>query len=169
MTLSCSFLVLLSFLFFLPTSLQDPATNYIKDLYDVALSELPDVRNTSLVSLHLIRVPKASSTALSMIARRLTGCDPPGPCCKFPGDPVGSCPDRRLFNCETLGKVVGCTHHRPFIKLLYTQPEMPTITMLRNPILRSLSAFSYRGIHCNSKCTSGLDHCFHQYTNSSGR
>ena len=32
--------------------------------------------------LHLIRVPKASSSSLSMVARRMVGCHPPGPCCK---------------------------------------------------------------------------------------
>ena len=95
--------------------------------------------------LHLIRVPKASSTALSTIARRLVGCDPPGPCCHFPGDPVGSCPDKRLFDCEALGKVIGCTHHRPFIKTMVQQPHIPTITMLRHPIDRSISGFNFRG------------------------
>jgi len=34
---------------------------------------------------HLIRVPKASSSSLSVIARRMTGCLPWGPCCKYPG------------------------------------------------------------------------------------
>ena len=95
--------------------------------------------------LHLIRVPKASSTALSTIARRLVGCDPPGPCCHYPGDPVGSCPDKRLFQCEALGKVIGCTHHRPFIKTMVQQPDIPTITMLRHPIDRSISGFNFRG------------------------
>ena len=41
-----------------------------------------------LRSMQLIRVPKASSTSLSVVARRMVGCSPPGPCCRFPGDPV---------------------------------------------------------------------------------
>jgi len=39
-------------------------------------------RNRKIPRLHLIRVPKASSSSLSMVARRMVGCHPPGPCCK---------------------------------------------------------------------------------------
>ena len=171
MNLYFLFLFLLFFLLY-PNYLDGLTRDYTRDFYEIALSELSDELNNQtlgLFKLHLIRIPKASSTALSTVARRLVGCDPPGPCCKFPGDPVGSCPDKRLFDCEKQGKVIGCIHHKPFIRFLYTHPDTPTITMLRNPISRSVSAFSHGGIHCNSKCTSSLDYCFHQYTNSSGR
>lgn len=45
----------------------------------------------------LLRVPKAGSSGASVIARRLGGCMPPGPCCRFPGDPPRSCPAHGLM------------------------------------------------------------------------
>ena len=111
------------------------------------------LQRTSLVSrLHLLRIPKASSTALSSVARRLVGCHPPGPCCMYPGDPVGSCPHRGFFRCEEEGKVIGCTHHYAHPEALY-DVNIPTISMMREPMSRSLSAFHYHGIHHNSACT----------------
>ena len=44
----------------------------------------------SLTKIHLLRVPKASSSSLSAVARRAVGCTPIGPCCKWPGDPPGN-------------------------------------------------------------------------------
>lgn len=45
----------------------------------------------------LVRVPKAGSSEISLIARRLGGCTPRGPCCNWPGDPPGSCPAKGLM------------------------------------------------------------------------
>lgn len=112
--------------------------------------------------IHLLRIPKASSSSLSIIARRMVGCEPPGPCCKWPGDPPGSCPAKGLFACQTEGRVVGCTHHYPNYDALLS-PSMVSISIIREPWRRALSAFFYPGIHHNSKCTADLDTCFREY------
>ena len=89
--------------------------------------------------LNSIRIPKSGSSALSVTARALAGCHPDGyPCCKFPGDPVGSCPRKDLM-CPL---VTGCTDHRPDYS-----GEEATITTLRDPVSRSVSAFFYHYPH----------------------
>ena len=115
--------------------------------------------------MHLLRIPKASSSSLSVLARRMVGCEPPGPCCRWPGDPPGTCPSRDLFACQTEGKVVGCTHHYPHYEALQ-RGDTPSISIMREPFRRSVSAFFYPGIHHNSKCTGTVDKCFAEYTSS---
>ena len=115
-----------------------------------------------LNKIHIIRVPKASSSSLSAIARRAVGCGPPGPCCHYPGEPKSSCPSTQLFKCEQEKKVIGCTDHFPYLWYLF-KPGVPTISMVRNPFARSLSAFFYNGIHHNSDCTFDVNTCFSQY------
>ncbi|CAN0357361.1 unnamed protein product [Ectocarpus sp. 6 AP-2014] len=51
----------------------------------------------ALDRLQLVRVPKAGSSEASVIARRLGGCVPRGPCCMMPGHPPGSCPSEGLM------------------------------------------------------------------------
>jgi len=114
---------------------------------------------------HLLRIPKASSSSLSVLARRMVGCEPPGPCCRWPGDPPGTCPSRDLFACQTEGKVIGCTHHYPHYEALQ-RTDTPSISIMREPFRRSVSAFFYPGIHHNSKCTGSVDKCFAEYTSS---
>jgi hypothetical protein len=91
--------------------------------------------------LHLIRVPKAGSTATSVIARRLVGCTPAGPCCQYPGTPRGTCPQRGLM-CPN---VVGCTEHHAHMSVLMN-PEIPSLMVMRHPVSRALSAFFYPGM-----------------------
>ena len=106
-----------------------------------------------LPKIHLIRVPKASSSSLSAITRRIVGCNPPGPCCRYPGDPIGSCPAPKTSPAQYLcPKVIGCTGHHPFINILKENSknhsyEIHSISMMREPISRSLSAFSYHPPH----------------------
>jgi len=124
-----------------------------------------DHNNNKLEVAHLIRVPKASSSSLSIIARRLVGCSPPGPCCKYPGDPPGSCPAKGLFNCQTDGKLIGCTHHYPNYEYLQNN-KVISISMMREPVSRAVSAFFYPGIHHNSKCKASQEQCFNEYTDN---
>lgn len=59
------------------------STNYSHEFYDLTLKLKASSGISSYFSLpvvHLIRVPKASSTSLSAIARRIVGCEPRGPC-----------------------------------------------------------------------------------------
>ena len=112
--------------------------------------------------IHLLRIPKASSSSLSIVARRMVGCEPPGPCCKWPGDPPGSCPAKGLFACQTEGRVIGCTHHYPNYDALLS-PSIVSISIMREPWRRAVSAFFYPGIHHNSKCAADVDTCFREY------
>jgi hypothetical protein len=93
--------------------------------------------------LNSIRIPKAGSSALSVTARAIAGCQPDGyPCCKFPGHPEGSCP-RKDLNCPL---VTGCTGHNPDFR-----GDEAVITSLRNPVKRSVSAFFYTPPHTSVK------------------
>ena len=148
------------------------AVNYAYRFYN--LSMYLAVANSSMTTsshvdlfrllhkVHLIRVPKASSSSLSAVARRAVGCSPPGPCCHFPGEPAGSCPSREMFRCQEAKKVIGCTDHFPFLWYLF-EPSVPSISIMRNPFTRSLSGFFYPGIHHNSDCSADQDTCFRQY------
>lgn len=144
------------------------STNYGVEFYNIALKLYNvSISNMSSANLppkvHLIRVPKASSSSLSAVARRIVGCEPYGQCCKYPGTPVGSCANKMLFECQLRGKVVGCTHHQPNYKEL-VDVSVFTMSMMRQPLNRSLSAFFYPGIHHNSNCKKAQHICFIEYT-----
>jgi hypothetical protein len=119
----------------------------------------------TLPRIHLIRIPKAGSSSLSAVARRAVGCGPPGPCCRYPGVPAGSCPNRDLYKCQEYKKVVGCTDHFSFLWYLMDN-KLTSISMIRNPFSRSISGFFYPGVHHNSDCTLDMDTCFRLYMNS---
>lgn len=109
----------------------------LKSQYQSAIG----LRSTRL--LNSIRIPKAGSSALSVTARALAGCHPDGfPCCKYPGDPKGSCPRKDLM-CPL---VTGCTDHRPDYR-----GDEAVITTLRDPVARSVSAFFYHYPHTSVK------------------
>lgn len=139
--------------------------------YELALQANPSQGYSSAKVLHLVRIPKASSTPLSTVSRHIAGCFPAGPCCKYPGTPRGTCPltEPPLIKCEELGKVIGCTHHFPNYKYLL-DPSIISITVMREPLSRAISAFFYPGIHHNSRCTANafgearLHKCFLEYT-----
>lgn len=115
-----------------------------------------------LSKIHLVRIPKASSSSMSAVARRAVGCSPPGPCCHYPGVPIGSCASKGLFKCQEDKKVIGCTDHFPTLRYLFDS-RVPSISMMRNPFTRSLSGFFYPGIHHNSDCPKDIDACFVEY------
>jgi hypothetical protein len=128
-------------------------------------STFNNVSTTPYKRVHLIRVPKASSTSLSVVARRLVGCQPPGPCCQYPGDPPGTCPKKHLSDCESQRKVIGCTNHFGN-DIALRSSSMKSIMVIRNPISRSLSAFHYPGMHHNSDCKGEKLSCFQAYLKS---
>mmetsp|Transcript_26067 Transcript_26067/g.43415 ORF Transcript_26067/g.43415 Transcript_26067/m.43415 type:complete len:331 (-) Transcript_26067:1332-2324(-) len=141
------------------TDNHDHAEYYARAMYNISRSIYVEhgSHQQKVPKVHLIRVPKASSSSMSQVARRIAGCTPVGPCCKWPGDPPGSCPSKALFQCQLEGRVIGCTHHHPFYSVLLN-PLIPSLTMMRDPVSRSLSAFFYSGIHHNSDCTNRVFH-----------
>ena len=137
-------------------------TDFAAMFYNIA--NQTNSSQSSLRKLHLVRIPKASSTSMSIVARRMVGCTPRGPCCKYPGDPPGSCPSKDLFKCEVSKRLIGCTHHKPNYESLMDS-HILSITMMRNPVMRSISSFFYGGIHSNIKTCNGPIHkCFSDYT-----
>jgi hypothetical protein len=134
-----------------------PELDFAKTFYEMALTTTTNNNSTLLKKqVHLLRIPKASSTSMSIVARRIAGCYPRGPCCKYPGDPPGSCPSKELFKCELQQKVIGCTHHKANYHALM-DPKVLSITIMRDPVTRAISSFIYGGIHSNRKDCKG-DH-----------
>jgi len=94
--------------------------------------------------LNLIRIPKAGSSAMSVVARALAGCLPDGfPCCKYY---IGPNRDRRQWECprrDIYCKLIrGCGGHQTAYP-----PGVVTITSVREPTSRLLSAFFYEYPH----------------------
>ncbi len=151
------------------SSIVPAGATYANQFYNLSVylasKDQPATPYKSLPKVHLIRIPKASSSSMSAIARRAVGCSPPGPCCHYPGVPVGSCASKGLFKCQEDKKVIGCTDHFPTLRYLF-EPRVPSISMMRNPYTRSLSGFFYPGIHHNSDCAKDIDTCFVEYAQS---
>lgn len=142
------------------------SVDYATLFYDIAVSRANCSSEAFLPQVHLLRIPKASSSSLSAVARRFAGCVPAGPCCRWPGDPPGTCPSKELFACQQQNRVVGCTHHYPHYDSLL-DARLPSISVMREPRSRALSAFFYPGIHHNSKCAGSREACFREYTGNS--
>jgi len=64
------------------------------------------------------------------------------------GDPPGTCPAVGLFSCHTEGRVIGCVGHNSNYPTLLNS-EIPSISIMREPIARAISAFFYPGAHHN--------------------
>ena len=132
--------------------------DFAKEFYHLALnrSSLSSVKrgqSPELPVVHLVRIPKASSSSMSAVARRIVGCNPPGPCCRWPGDPKGSCPSKELLACEQQNRVIGCTHHKPNYQSMIN-PSIMSISVMREPTKRSgfINTFltdSYRHSNAN--------------------
>lgn len=143
-------------------------SSYAQDFYDISLKLLKSntTMHKELQIIHLLRIPKAASSSLSIVARRGVGCVPRGPCCIYPGNPPGSCPSRQFYNCSS--KVIGCVEHNAnYLSLLNT--SIHTISLMRQPNTRAISGYFYgkasrNNIHTNADCPSTLDDCFLQYT-----
>jgi hypothetical protein len=144
------------------SALSDPIYQLALDLYHNRTHK----HNITLSQVHLIRVPKASSSSVSMLARRLAGCNPPGPCCRWPGEPPGSCPAKGLYECAANQRVIGCIHHFPNYGYLLNK-DVFSMTMLRDPVSRAMSAYNYSTIHYNSHChPKGSHSCVYNYVHS---
>ncbi|CAM9359759.1 unnamed protein product [Ectocarpus fasciculatus] len=123
--------------------------------------------NFAFDGLQLIRVPKAGSSEASVIARRLGGCVPRGPCCRFPGDPPGSCPLEGLM-CPM---VTGCTSHRmdPTTTTMLEDPSVFSMTNIRGVVDRMVSGFFYTDPHsppCAWKDDVDYEDCFEKMINA---
>ncbi|CAN0194624.1 unnamed protein product [Pylaiella littoralis] len=121
----------------------------------------------TLEGLQLVRVPKAGSSEISLIARRLGGCTPRGPCCNWPGDPPGSCPAKGLM-CPA---VVGCTGHHMGDKKLaeLKDANVFSMTSVRGVVDRMVSGFFYAAPHspgCAHKEVVHYKGCFTTMTTS---
>eukprot|EP00903_Cladosiphon_okamuranus_P008206 g7901.t1 len=124
--------------------------------------------NWAFDELQLVRVPKAGSSEASVIARRLGGCVPRGPCCRFPGDPVGSCPAEGLM-CPAVN---GCTSHYMGLKALDTlkDPAVFSMTNLRGVVDRLVSGFFYTKPHspsCAHADNVDYENCFTEMVDDS--
>lgn len=137
--------------------------NYSKYFFQLAMKSNSTSTNYTPQRIHLIRIPKASSSSLSAVCRRIAGCEPYGPCCKYPGDPPGSCPTIGLFACHTQGLVIGCTGHNSNYKALLNR-NIKSFSMMREPMSRAISAFFYGGSIHHRRCLRGRHLCFLEYT-----
>ena len=135
---------------------------------DVALERF-ESRNNSIANdnwsfdrLQLVRIPKAGSTEASVLARLLGGCYPTGPCCVFPGDPIGSCPSKNL-ECPS---VSGCTGHYVNADFLEKGSSF-SMSNMRGVVDRVVSGFFYSAPH-SPKCTKdenvNYEECFLRMT-----
>lgn len=113
-----------------PLSLHDP---FVRRLANPLRSPQPGSR------LHFVHMPKAAGSEFTVTMRDIFRCDPPGSCCIAPGWPKGTC--RRSRECPA---VIGCTGHDPHMEWL-DNSTVPSVTMLREPLARLVSAHSYRG------------------------
>ncbi|CAM9825383.1 unnamed protein product [Ascophyllum nodosum] len=113
--------------------------------------------------LQLVRIPKAASTEASVVARRLAGCNPRGPCCKYPGSPRGSCPAHDLY-CP---QVTGCIAHnmRDVEKEDLLSPDVFSMANVRDVTDRIISGFFYSAPH-SPRCARAkhvdYDSCFQE-------
>jgi len=100
----------------------------------VRLRDLQDLRPDSGFSLNILRIPKAGSSHMSMVARSLAGCNPVGMAC-------------RNLLCPA---VRNCEGHRPTFPWGEDRKSNnfePSITVFRDPASRLASAFFYRPPH----------------------
>jgi len=106
------------------------------------LSDLQDLRPDSGFSLNILRIPKAGSSHMSMVARSLAGCTPVGfPCCYDE-----HCPRDDLL-CPAVRNCVGHGATFPWAEDRESNNFEPSITVLRDPVSRISSAFFYRPPH----------------------
>ncbi|CAM9727702.1 unnamed protein product [Ectocarpus sp. 12 AP-2014] len=121
----------------------------------------------ALERLQLVRVPKAGSSEASVIARRLGGCVPRGPCCMMPGHPPGSCPSEGLM-CPA---VLGCTAHKmdPKRNTMLEDPSVFSMSNIRDVVDRMVSGFLYTQPHtplCTRTDDVDYESCFEEMTNT---
>jgi hypothetical protein len=146
------------------------------ELYERVTGQvLPSKRHVTTMRsfklLNSIRIPKAASSSLSVTARALAGCMPDGyPCCLDDVFGIDACPIANLY-CPY---VRGCVGHLPdyefFADTVAFEYESSssspptvtesTITVLRQPVARSVSAFFYKPPHRPDTSCGYTWHCF---------
>lgn len=133
------------------TSSSSFLANNLGELYERETGQvLPSKRAVmemrSFKLLNTIRIPKAASSALSVTARALAGCKPDGfPCCLDNVHGIDTCPIANLY-CPY---VRGCVGHLPEYEFMDSSLPIAesTITMVRHPVARGVSAFFYKPPH----------------------
>ncbi|CAB1109616.1 unnamed protein product [Ectocarpus sp. CCAP 1310/34] len=115
----------------------------------------------------LMLVPKAGSSEASVVARRLGGCVPRGPCCMMPGHPPGSCPSEGLM-CPA---VLGCTAHKmdPKRNTMLEDPSVFSMSNIRDVVDRMVSGFLYTQPHsplCTRTDDVDYESCFEEMMNT---
>ena len=113
-----------------PTETQPPAPK--------STPKLKPAASSTQVDIHFVHIPKTGGTSLNAVLRQIAcHLDPArnADCCLNPG----FC-DNAHRRCAA---IKGCTNHLPNRKWIFEPP--PSITMMREPVSRLISAFFYRG------------------------
>ena len=161
----CLLLTALAWLNLFHVLSRDPTdtASFMAVLGNLRPQNISGTRAMTPFKLHLLRIPKAGSSSLSVVVRRLAGCFPAGPCCRYPGNPKGSCSAPQHSPSQlACDKVIGCMGHNPHAEILFHPTDtILTISTIREPIARALSAFSYHPPHTNcilGNCTNTSGH-----------
>lgn len=99
----------------------------------------PAVKGSKTVDYHFVHIPKCGGTSMTSILRQIAcNLDPQrnADCCTNPG----FCDWHARRRCNA---IKGCINHFPQSKWIYK--EQPSITIMREPVSRAISAFFYRG------------------------
>ena len=116
-----------------------PVSNKLDAKHHRELAHLWSAKPKSAMDLHFIHIPKCGGTSMTSILRQVA-CEVDSErnedCCTNPG----FCDFHAHRRCTS---IKGCINHFPQTEWIYKAP--PSITILREPMSRLLSAWFYRG------------------------